>query len=72
MIEHYFHPCICLLNRPIKPKIIPMKYLNDGRWLTDPLMFDDPSIEIFFTDSKDSNRNVWGNQIGLEGEVKNC
>ena len=33
-------------------------------------MFDDPSVEFFFSDSKDSNRNVWGNQIGLEGEVK--
>lgn len=53
-----------------KNKIIPMKYLNDGRWLTDPLMFDDPSVEFFFSDSKDSNRNVWGNQIGLKGEVK--
>ena len=58
------------IDTPKDPNIIPMKYLNDGIWLSDPLAFDDNQVEIFFTDSKSKIYNVWGNQKGLKGKAR--
>ena len=46
------------IDTPKDPNIIPMKFLNDGIWLSDPLAFDDNQAEIFFTDSKSKIYNI--------------
>ena len=36
------------IDTPKDPNIIPMKFLNDGIWLSDPLAFDDNQAEMVF------------------------